>query len=342
MSPITLDDVAKKAGVSNKTVSRVLNNEPTVAAKTLEKVQQAITELNYVPNTFARRLSSGKAMTIGMAIGWPIYTNFISKLIESVFKESSHHGYNISLFPIDEGGADRIIHAFLGKQVDGFILDTPSSMTTSIRESLIKLKVPYVVAHPSTKSDHPGASFVGIHDEQASRRGIEYLISLGHRNIGYIAAFNNIKQQGFRIQGYKKALKKAGIPIREELILGDNSPRVFDIGISCGQQLLAKFPELTAIAASTDDIAIGVMGAIWQRGQKIPDDISVIGFDDNYYAAMTAPPLTTIHQPIDEIGRQAVQLLIERIDDPDSEPKDIVLSGELVIRASCKPPRHRD
>lgn len=340
MAPVTLNDVAIKAGVSKKTVSRVLNKEPNVSTETLHKVQEAISELNYVPNTSARRLSSGRAKTIGVILGWQIFTPYTSKLLEGVFKESHRLGYSISLFPMANESAENIIHAYRGKQVDGFILDTPSAMAKRLMGGLDNLEVPYVVINPNTKTSRPNASYVRIDDKLAAQLGTEYLIQLGHRHIGMVIMPNGMNHITNRLMGYKNALKATGIDFREELVTCGDTPQTFESGVTCSLKLIDQYPEVTAIFALTDDIAMGVMKALWQLGKKIPQDVSVLGFDDNHYAAMTSPPLTTIHQPIAELACEAVRLLAQKLDDPLQESKEVVLPTHLEIRDSCAPLPH--
>ena len=344
MAPITLNDVAIRAGVSKKTVSRVLNNEPTVAEDTLQKVNQAMSELEYVPNTSARRLSSGKSMTIGVTVGWHIHDAYASSVIKSAFRESHLLGYSLSLFSTDDVGIDHILNAFRGRQVDGFILDTPSSMVSKLCQGLEHINAPYVVINPNTKEVPTFASYVRINDEEAMQDCTEHLIQLGHRKIGYVMADPNFVHQADRLRGHQNALSKAGIPERDKLfvvkphIVGTTisyEERGYEAGIS----LIAKFPELTAIMGATDGIAMGILKAAWHLGLKVPDDISVTGFDDIYYVSTIIPPLTTIHQPMDELAAQAVQLLIERINHPFTDPVDKTLTAQLIVRKSCKSPR---
>lgn len=340
MKHITLNDVASQAGVSKKTVSRVLNNEPNVAPKTFQRVRQTIAELNYVPNTAARRLSSGRARTIGIILGWQIFTPYTSKLVEGAFRESNRHGYSISLFPMENGSTDQIIEAFRGKQVDGFILDTFSDKAKNLGEGLTEHQIPHVVVNPNSKKTFPNASFVRIDDEQAAQTGAGYLIQLGHRQIGFIAVDNGMIYPDDRINGYKKALSRGGIPYREELVIkGESYPETYEVGYHNGLKLIQQHPEITAVFGVTDNVAMGIMQAIWHLGLKIPEDISVLGFDDNYYAAMTAPSLTTIHQPIVELASQAVQLLIQNFKAPSQKAMEVTLPTNLVIRSSCAPPR---
>lgn len=340
MSTVTLNDVAKFAGVSIKTVSRVLNNEPNVSESTLNKVKKAIAELNYVPNTSARRLSSGKSFTIGIGMGWPVNVPFTSTVIENALKESNRLGYAVSLFSLENNTADQLIRAYQGKQVDGFILDTPAGKNEELRIQLNELHAPYVIIHPNSKHGHPNASFVRINDLHGAKTATDYLVQLGHRVIGFLTYNAGMHQEKTRLGGYQKALSEAGIAYDENLVYAGRI-QGFETGFMGAQKLLSCYKDMTAIFAMTDDIAMGALAAIWQLGLKVPDDISIVGFDDIMFAEMTAPPLTTIHQPIDEIARLAVKVLINSIDSPESSPVDLVLPTRLIIRSTCKPSRIR-
>jgi|WetSurMetagenome_2_1015567.scaffolds.fasta_scaffold41927_2 LacI family transcriptional regulator len=339
MATITLNDVAKKAGVSKKTVSRVLNNEPTVAEITFGRVRQAMQELDYVPNTSARRLSSGKAMTIGVTVGWHIHDAYAGSVVESTFRECHNYGYNLSLLSIEVDDVVRILDAFRGKQVDGFILDTPSSMMTSLWKGLEQVHAPYVVINPNFLEKPACASYVCINDEKAMQECTEYLIKLGHRHIGYVSHNPAYIHQANRIRGYKKALTKAGIPVKNELISVEPNIVGSVIGVEAGLSLIKNFPELTAIIGATDAVALGILRAASMRGLKVPEDLSVTGFDDVYFISRVTPPLTTVLQPIEDMSIKAVQLLIERINHPSTAPEIVVLPTQLIIRESCKPPR---
>ncbi len=341
MVQITLKDVAKKAGVSFKTVSRVLNNEPNVAAKTSEKVKKAIEDLNYVPNSAARNLSRGRAMTIGLVVGWPVKSPYSSSLIDYTLKESVRNGYRLTLFSMEDGVSDQIVQAFLGKQVDGVILDTNPAEDKDLTCQLNALNVPYVVVHPNIKSDSRKTSFVRIDNVAGAKQAVEYLIQLGHRSIGYISNSLSPSQEDERLDGYRIALSEAGIPFRSEWVFEDDS-LPYQAGFTGAMHLIHNYKEITAIFDGTDEIALGTMSALWQLGLKIPDDISVIGFDDIFYASMITPPLTTIHQPIDEISSAAVKQLIQTIDGPGTDPVDIIMPTRLVVRETCKPPHCKD
>lgn len=339
MARITLKDVAKRAGVSFKTVSRVINHEPSVSPTTSEKVNKAIAELNYVPNLAARSLSRGRAMAIGLVAGWPVNSPYTSTLIEQTLAESMRNGYNLALFSREEGIAKKIVNAYLGKQVDGIILDTNAADDIELVNQLNTHNVPSVVIHPNCKNGLKHTSYIQINNVIATRQAIDYLIELGHRAIGFVCYKSGLNQEDERKRGYRLALTEAGIPYRDEWVYqGGGLP--YQVGFIGTTQLLSNQKELTAVAAATDELAMGTLGAIRQLGLRIPEDISVVGFDDISYASMILPPLSTVHQPIDEIASLAVKHLIDTIDNPNTAPIDIVLPTRLVVRDTCKPPRH--
>ncbi len=345
MARITLDDVAKKAGVSFKTVSRVLNNEHGVSAATEEKVKKAILELNYVPNTAARSLSRGKARAIGLVIGWPVTSPYSTAMIEDVLKECMRHGYGLALFSLDHGSPKRIIDAYLGRQVDGLILDTVAFENVILVEQMNLLKVPCVVVHPNHKEYYPGASFVQIDNVAAAKQAVSYLLALGHRSVGFINASLGLMQENERYRGYRDAFAEINLPFNKDWVFAGEGwlpEKSFYCGFAGAMHLLSNHKELTAIFAHTDEIAMGGASAIWQMGLCIPDDISLIGFDDITFASMIAPPLTTIHQPIDELMRITVEHLIGLIEGSKREPIDMILPTRLVVRETCKPPKREE
>lgn len=337
MARITLEHVAQKAGVSIKTVSRVLNAEPNVSAETTARVRQAIAELNYVPNSAARSLSSGKAMSVGLVVGWPVNSPYSSTLIEQTLKECMRHGYSLALFSVEveEAITKRIVDAYLGRQMDGVILDTRAAQDGELMSQLDALNVPQIIIHPDQRRATAKASYVQIDNRLGAWQAVNHLIQLGHRRIGCISYDSSLTQETDRMAGYRQALADAGLPFREDRIMR-KAGLPFRVGFSGAVELLTAQPDLTALFAGTDEIAMGVLAAIWNLGLRVPDDVSVVGFDDISYASMIAPPLTTIHQPIDEIAAIAVKHLIETVDDPDRAPIDLVMPIRLVIRKSCR------
>jgi DNA-binding LacI/PurR family transcriptional regulator len=316
----------------------VVNHEPNVASETSQKVNQAIADLHYVPNVAARSLSRGKARAIGLVTGWPINTPYTSALIELCLKNSNQNCYSMVLFSLQKDISSKLADAYLGKQVDGIILDTNAAEDAQTIQQLDALSIPYVIIHPNHKDGHPNASFIEIDNVRSARQAVEYLIQLGHRAIGYIGNRTGLNFDLERLTGYHQALAQAGIPARAQWELSTPYP-TDGFGFSGSLQLIHDHPELTAIFAATDDIALGTVSAVWQLGLKVPEDISVVGFDDIPYAVMIAPPLTTVHQPIDEMARIAVNHLISLIENPETQHIDLILPTQLIIRETCKPPR---
>jgi LacI family transcriptional regulator len=332
---VTMEQVAKRADVSLKTVSRVVNGEEYVSLETREKVIRVIEELGYVPNLAARRLSSGKAMAIGVVLGWAIDSPYSSSLVHNVFVACNQYGYGFTLFSTDENVSNQVLQACLGKQVDGIILDTKSSLNENFKGQLDTLRVPYLIIHPSCVDGSCDASYVTIDDYESAKEAVSYLVELGHNSIGCIFEKTNLSQEIDRLRGYRDVLTDAGIPFTRSFVDNESIGGI-NGGFSSASRLIEKNRQLSAIFCGTDEIAMGAMSAIWQSGRKIPDDISVVGFDDIRFAAMLVPPLTTIRQPTDQIADAAVTHLIQMIDDPSTEPISIVLPTQLIVRETCK------
>lgn len=348
MTRVTLEDVAKKTGVSSKTVSRVLNGEPNVSKRTAELVQAAIADLNYVPNSAARSLSSGKSLALGLVIGWSVNSPYSSTLIEEALEAGNRQGYNLALYSVADGTSKRIIDAYRGRQVDGIILDTNAAEDESLMHQLEVLKVPTIVIHPNHRRPQAPVSHIQIDNRRGAQMAVEHLLSLGHRCIGYISHETGLTHLDERRIGYSQALEAAGIvpdpawvwittgPSRDPSRISALAGVPFQSGFQGATELLTAQKCLTALFASTDEFAMGALAAVWNLGLRVPDDVSIVGFDDIIYANMVAPPLTTIHQPIDEIISLAVKHLIATIKNPDTPPIDIVMPTNLVVRKSCK------
>ncbi len=325
------------AGVSTKTVSRVINNEANVAAETGERVKQAIAKLNYVPNSAARSLSRGRAMAIALVAGWSVNTAYSSMLIDNMLKDTLRVDHSLMLFPSDSRTPARVAAAFLGQQIDSIVLDSMAAENPALIERLHALKRPYVVLHPSHLDRYDGASFVRIDNLSAAKQATDYLIGLGHKAVGFVSFPSNMPGNE-RVSGYRASLEGAGIDFRADYVY-EAFDRPVQIGYQGALELLSSHPEITALFAATDEIAVGTLTAVWQLGLKVPEDISVIGFDDISLASLITPPLTTIHQPMEEISRTVVQMAIDMVENPHRERVDVVLSTELVIRKSCLGPR---
>lgn len=335
---VTLVDVAARAGVSMKTVSRVVNNEPNVASATAARVAKAVRELGFVPHRGARSLSGGKAMAIGLVAGLTPESLFANSLVAGILSRATERGYDLLLFSSLEMPGERVERAFLGRQMDGVIV-VPHAVGGNQRllHRLKALRQPYVVIHPADLRLRVHATCVRIDEREGARKATEYLLSLGHRTIGVLSVPVAAMHTASRIEGHREALSDAGIAFREDLIFESGLPFT-EVGYVGARDLLLAHGDMTALFAFTDEVAMGAVRAIRQLGRDVPEDVSVMGFNDSPLAAVINPPLTTVHHPFDEMSRAAVDLLIDRIERPSQEPVDLVLPTTITVRESSGPP----
>nr|MBC7243957.1 LacI family DNA-binding transcriptional regulator [Chloroflexota bacterium] len=335
----TMKDVAQAAGVSVTTVSHVINETRHVSEELRERVLKAMEELNYHPNSLARSLRQGISHTIGLIV--PDNSNpFFADVARVIETRGFEAGYSTILCNSD-GQLEKelaYVNVLLAKQVDGVIFIAASSQSEHIT-LLTEEKVPVVIA--DRQMPNAQVDVVLVDNYHGGYLATEYLISLGHHRIGCITGPSDTTPSADRVCGYKDALTVAGLPIDEDLIVrGDFR---YASGISGAQKLLSLEKPPTAIFACNDVMAMAAMAAIREKALAIPDDISVIGFDDIPQASFTFPPLTTIAQPIQDIGRIATDLLIERMSASAScSSRKVILDVKLVVRGSCAPRRYRD
>jgi LacI family transcriptional regulator len=307
----TIRDVAEAANVSIKTVSRVLNDERYVRGDTRARVQAAVAALGFHPSVAARSLGGKRSFQIGFICDNPnpYYTYEVQTGIRDRLAEA---GVRLLAQPYDRGADSlaREIHALINAtHVDGLILTPPVSDRTDVLDLLALHNVPFVRIQPG--KDRAIAPSVSIDNVAAAQAMTARLIALGHRRIGFIGGPNDFAVSAERLAGYKAALDQADIAYREDLAVpGDFG---FDAGVAGADALLDKRP--TAIFAASDAMAAGVLAEAHRRGLELPADLSVCGFDDSSLASSVWPPLTTVRQPLREIGWQAADLLLA--DDAD-------------------------
>jgi DNA-binding LacI/PurR family transcriptional regulator len=335
VADVTIRDVAKQAGVGIATVSRVLNNSPSVREETRQKVLEAIVELDYRPNPIARRLSLGKTLTIGVIV--PFFTRpaFVERLrgIEHTLSDSE---YDLIIFNVESAAKrDTVFHDILRQErVDGLLIISLSPGSTDVNRFL-RANVPTVLIDDAR---HSQLSQVVVDDVNGGYLATQHLIELGHRKIGYVSdlfdnPFNFISSKN-RYSGYRRALDEAEISFRPEYHRQGEHGR--QVACEMAQQLLSLSDPPTAIFAASDTQAIGVLEAARNLGLQVPHELSVIGFDDIEVAEYLN--LTTIRQPFFASGVEGVELLLEAIATPSSTPRQIVLHVELVIRDTTAPP----
>lgn len=327
---VTIVEVAEKAGVSLGTVSRVLNNDAHVAPETRERVTAVVRELGYVANRQARGLKNSKTNTIGMVVP-DLGTGYIGEIMMGVDAELAIHEFDLMLFtthraPIKE--ANYVANMVQG-MVDGILLVLPRNPADYVG-SLSQRNFPFVlIDHQGIGSPCPA---VGATNWHGAYTATEYLIKLGHTRIGFITGSMDLGAAIDRLEGYKSALKTHHIPEDASLINYGSFYQTDGYSGACEMLELEHPP--TAIFASNDAMAMGAMDAVRSRGLRIPEDISIVGFDDIPQAEVVRPALTTVRQPLRQMGGLAAQMLIDKLKTPYAELGRIELPTELIVRAS--------
>ncbi|GFN24245.1 LacI family DNA-binding transcriptional regulator [Thermanaeromonas sp. C210] len=325
----TIYDVAKAAGVSIATVSRVINGYPFVSEKTREKVLQVMQELNYSPNILAAALMKKVTYTVGLLI--PDISNpFFAEITRGAEDAANKFGFNTIICNTDNDSEKetKYINLLLQKSVDGLIFATSEIVNQNIL-MLKEKKFPMVLI--AREVEGSGVDVVLADNVQGAYEGVKYLIELGHRTIAFVGEPLTIKSTQERLAGYEKALKDAGLPIVEHLIL---------TGFKTLEETYKKIKSFywktrpSAIFATNDVLAIGVIRGLKELRINIPEDVSIVSFDDTVFASIAEPPLTSVAQPMRQMGQLAIMKLINRIRNKEEAATKIVLPTKLVVRNS--------
>ncbi len=328
----TIADVARHAGVSVATVSHVMNRTRHVEPQTAERVRTAISALHYSPNTLARSLRRGETKTIGLLL--PDNSNpFFASVARQIEDAGFVAGYTVILCNSD-GNAEkeeRYLQVLMAKQIDGLIFAGSSDHARVFSSP----GVPAVLIDREIQSVNVDSVLVD-HDHGGYLAG-RHLIGLGHEKIGVIGGPSDSSSSPARLRGFARALQEAGVDLSADAIV--DSDYHFAGGRTAMERLMAQAPGITALFACNDLMAMGALTVLRGRGLRVPDDMSMIGFDDIPYAVTTWPPLTTIAQPVEKIGTLAVSLLLERLAEPAAHSRREVLTPVLVERESCAPLR---
>jgi LacI family transcriptional regulator len=330
---ITILDVAKKAGVSFGTVSRVLNDDVHVKPETRKRVLEAIDRLGFVANRHARILAGGKAGTIGVVVP-DLGTEYIGEIMRGVDAEMGPIGRDLILYTThrDPEKEAAYVATCLDGMADGMLLVLPRNPSDFVPR-LVKRKFPFVfIDHQGTGKD---TAAVGAANWQGGYKATEYLIGLGHRRIGFITGWKDVEAAQNRLKGFQSALRTNHIA--EDPDLKFEGTFAQSDGYNGGLFFLKLKNPPTAVFASNDVMAMGVIDAARERGLRVPEDLSVVGFDDIHQASEVHPALTTIRQPLEKMGRVATQMLLEMLRNPGGRIDRIELPTELVIRDSCRP-----
>jgi len=327
---LTLEEIGARVGVSRSTVSRVLNHHPDVAPDVRARVEAVVEETGFQPNQAARALVSQKTGLIGLVMLTEMHELFgdpyYSALVAGIDQGCAEHGLIFSMFPVQsaEGRPDLLSRQFAQGFVDGVIVTAGPFSDPLIEVLRDRGTNMVVIGHPR---DTSGLRRIDVDNRTGSELAATHLIERGRQRVGFIGPTSDYHYGAERIDGYRGALTAAGRTVDDRLICLDY-PSV-DGGHRAAQQLLVHGPD--AIHVATDTMAVGVYEALNERGLRIPDDVAVVGFDGFTRAAELAPPLTTVVQPVEEVGRRAVELLAEA----STEPREIILPVNLHIRASA-------
>ncbi|MET3653029.1 LacI family transcriptional regulator [Dyella japonica] len=339
----TIKDVAKRSGVSLKTVSRVINREASVRADTREKVERAIEALGYQPNPSARGLRSTHAYAIGLVYDNP-NAHYVISMQDGVLSACRERGFGLLIHPCDSTSPDlaaELCALVERNRLAGLVLAPPMSEQAELVNTLIANDISFVRIISSRDDPHDGAPCVYIDDRSAAYAITEHLIQMGHKRIGFLWGEPHHRSSPERYQGYADALRDYGLPLDKKLVLPGRY--AFDDGFRGARKLLALKDPPTAIFGSNDEIAAGVLAAARSSGLDVPWGLSIAGFEDSPFSKQAWPALTTARQSTSDIGRHAaLQLMAElqrkagaAVELPHSE----CFVPELVVRGSTAPPQ---
>jgi LacI family transcriptional regulator len=331
--------IARLANVSIATVSRAINGIPTVNAEMAKRVWEVVEALDFVPNTQARALVSGRSRLFGLLIS-EITNPFFPELIQGFEDVAIEHGYEIlvSSTNYDPKRMSNCIRRMIERKVEGVAV-----MTFGIEEPLLNQlanrQVPLVFV--DIGPDRPGISLLKVDYERGIRQAVAHLTKLGHTKIGFVSGPLRLHSATSRLQAYQGAMRSAGLSARQEWTLeGDHT---LEGGVAAMERLIEQKERPTALLCSNDMTAIGVMHTAWRAGLNVPRDLSVVGFDDIHLAAMMMPPLTTIQMSRYDLARAAFGALRGFVEEPEAQAgrQEIVIPTELIVRESTGAPARK-
>jgi LacI family transcriptional regulator len=333
----TIVEVAEKAGVSIKTVSRVMNNEANVRPETREQVMRVVAELKYRPKLSARSLPGGRSFLIGLLYYDPS-AEFIAGVQRGATMRCREQGYHVvveSFSGDPEGLVHQLDHMLAALRPDGMILTPPICENPAVIAALKAAGTPCVLISPGKagrKLPH-----VRMDDEHAAAEVAELLMRLGHRRIGLIEGPSDQAAAGWRRKGFERALRAGGVELEDRWVA--RGAFTFDSGLQAAEQLLDQRTPPTAVFAANDDMALGLLAAAQRRGLQVPHDLSIVGFDDSPAASLVWPALTTVRQPVFDMACAAVDMLVVRpgAGETAAVATSCVLPHELIVRASTGP-----
>lgn len=333
MNPTSIKDIAKAAGVSSSTVSRALQGSPLISKATAERIRRIANKAGYLPSAVGRSLVTRKTNTIGVVVT-TISDPMMADVVSGIETAANESGYSVFLAH-SYAKAERemqVVQSFLERRVDG-VLVLASRVGAQYKALFAHIQVPLILIN--NQYPEPFEYSVGIDNVPASRAITQYLIRLGHRRIAYIGDRLGRETDVERFNGYRQALKSAGIPPHQELVAAGDGR--IEAGVEAMRQLLDLPSPPTAVVCYNDMTAIGALRAARTRSIPVPAEISLTGFDDLFISTDTNPPLTTIRQPKRRMGQLAIAMLMKILAGEECE-RHIKVQGELIVRESAAPP----
>ncbi len=327
---VSIKDIAKAAGVSHTTVSRALRDDPRISEQTRNLVHRLATEMGYSPSAIARGLATGKTNTVGMVVT-TISDPFVAPIAQGTERKVMEAGYSLIL---SQSGADpdrelAAVRLLRERRVDGVIV-TASRVGELYTPLLSELKVPIVLINNQKEGGYLHSIYVD--DFAGAKMAVGLLIDLGHRDIAYIACPERERSNRNRMNGYKAALESRGISVNERLILQLEGKDDMARGAAAVEEILSLDERPTALFCYNDMTAIGALQALHESGVRVPEDISIVGFDDVPISSVVCPALTTVAQPKEEMGVKAMEMLLALIEGEERE--NVVVKPRLVVRSS--------
>jgi DNA-binding LacI/PurR family transcriptional regulator len=331
----TLEEVAARAGVGRGTVSRVINNAAGVKESTRRAVQQAIAELGYVPNLAARSLAGSRADAVALVMTEPDWRQFaepfFSEIVSSLGDVLADTGIQLLLTLVRSGAERRrLLEYARGGRVDGVLLMSVHA-GDPLPDMLAEARVPTVLL--GRRSGDECVSYVDADNVGGARSAVSHLLARGRTAIATITGPSDMYVAQCRLRGYHEALEAAGLQGEPSWIAEGDFTQ--ESGRLAMERLIERHPEIDGVLAASDTTAAGALQALRAAGRRVPEDVAVVGFDDFPLAQQTVPPLTTVRQPLEEIGRAMVRLLLEEIEEPSLAWRHVILRTELVVRESA-------
>ena len=330
---VTIDDVAAAVGVSRQTVSRAINNLDGISEQTRERVLQTARELGYRPSNIARGLANANQQTRTLGIVLPSVDNeFYAAILHGIESQTSKLGYQLFLCSTEEDPQTEFqkIQSLFSLWIDGLILCS-SRMDDAQLEQICNQIRPVVSINRAF--EHPNAGNVLIDDFNGTKQAVTHLITSGHQKIGLIQGLPFSRSGQLRKAGYEAALTEAHLPVEESRSIFSSA--AIDSGYHAAKKLLQNHPDLTALAVYNDVRAAGVLRACKEMNYRIPDDLAIISHDNIALSSLLIPSLSTVDIPKEELGLQAIQMMMAMLESKDLQPETIQLTPQLVLRESC-------